>query len=57
VPWLLRDEASILALIGLSAQADLPAGATTPSQQRLLEIGMALATRPRCCCSTRWRPD
>ncbi len=46
-PWLLRDEASILALIGLSAQADLPAGATTPSQQRLLEIGMALATRPR----------
>jgi len=46
-PWLLRDEASILALIGLSDQADLPAGATTPSQQRLLEIGMALATRPR----------
>ena len=46
-PWLLRDEASILALIGLSAQADLPAGATTPSQQRLLEIGTALATRPR----------
>jgi branched-chain amino acid transport system ATP-binding protein len=46
-PWLLRDEASILALIGLSTQAELPAGATTPSQQRLLEIGMALATRPR----------
>jgi branched-chain amino acid transport system ATP-binding protein len=34
-------------LIGLSAQADLPAAAITPSQQRLLEIGMALATRPR----------
>ncbi|HSW05970.1 MAG TPA: ABC transporter ATP-binding protein, partial [Aquabacterium sp.] len=46
-PWLLRDEASILALISLKAQAGLPAAAITPSQQRLLEIGMALATRPR----------
>jgi len=46
-PWLLRDEASILALIGLQAQAALPAAAITPSQQRLLEIGMALATRPK----------
>lgn len=46
-PWLLRDADSILTLIGLSAQADLPAAAVTPSQQRLLEIGMALATRPR----------
>ena len=46
-PPLLRDEASILALIGLGAQAALPAAAVTPSQQRLLEIGMALATRPR----------
>jgi branched-chain amino acid transport system ATP-binding protein len=45
--WQLRDEAGILGLIGLAAQADLPAGAITPSQQRLLEIGMALATRPR----------
>ncbi len=45
--WLLKDEASILALIGLAAQAALPAAAITPSQQRLLEIGMALATRPR----------
>ncbi|HSI59265.1 MAG TPA: ABC transporter ATP-binding protein [Ideonella sp.] len=43
----LGDEAGILRLIGLSAQAALPAGAITPSQQRLLEIGMALATRPR----------
>jgi len=42
-----RTPASILGLIGLSAQADLPAAAITPSQQRLLEIGMALATRPR----------
>jgi branched-chain amino acid transport system ATP-binding protein len=46
-PPLLRNEASILALIGLGAQAALPAAAVTPSQQRLLEIGMALATRPR----------
>ena len=45
--WLLKDEASILNLIGLKAQADLPAAAITPSQQRLLEIGMALATRPK----------
>jgi branched-chain amino acid transport system ATP-binding protein len=45
--WLLKDAASILNLIGLSAQAGLPAAAITPSQQRLLEIGMALATRPR----------
>ena len=45
--WLLKDEASILQLIGLADQAMLPAAAITPSQQRLLEIGMALATRPR----------
>ncbi|MFY9513147.1 MAG: ABC transporter ATP-binding protein [Rubrivivax sp.] len=45
--WLLKDVASILNLIGLAAQAALPAAAITPSQQRLLEIGMALATRPR----------
>ena len=47
VPWALRDAQSILALIGLSHLADLPAAAITPSQQRLLEIGMALATRPK----------
>ncbi|MFC6281819.1 MULTISPECIES: ABC transporter ATP-binding protein [Polaromonas] len=45
--WLLRDASSILALTGLTAQAALPASSITPSQQRLLEIGMALATRPR----------
>jgi branched-chain amino acid transport system ATP-binding protein len=45
--WLLKDEDSILHLIGLSDLARLPAAAITPSQQRLLEIGMALATRPR----------
>lgn len=45
--WHLRDELSILELIGLAHLAELPAGAITPSQQRLLEIGMALATRPR----------
>lgn len=47
VPWALRDEASILSVIGLAHLADLPAAAITPSQQRVLEIGMALATRPR----------
>jgi branched-chain amino acid transport system ATP-binding protein len=46
-PPLLQDEASILALIGLREQAAWPAAPITPSQQRLLEIGMALATRPR----------
>lgn len=45
--WHLRDAQSILELIGLAPLADLPAGTVTPSQQRLLEIGMALATRPR----------
>ena len=45
--WLLKDETSILNLIGLVDQAGLPAVAITPSQQRLLEIGMALATRPK----------
>jgi branched-chain amino acid transport system ATP-binding protein len=45
--WLLKDTVSILNLIGLTAQTALPAGAITPSQQRLLEIGMALATRPK----------
>ena len=47
VPWALRDAAGILRLVGLSEQAGLRAGDVTPSQQRLLEIGMALSTRPR----------
>ena len=45
------DQASevgaLLERLGLSAQADRPAADLTPSQQRLLEIGMALATHPR----------
>ncbi len=45
--WHLRDAFSILELIGLASLTDLPAGVLTPSQQRALEIGMALATRPR----------
>jgi branched-chain amino acid transport system ATP-binding protein len=45
--WLLKDAQSILNLIGLDKLSALPAAAITPSQQRLLEIGMALATRPR----------
>jgi branched-chain amino acid transport system ATP-binding protein len=47
VPWALKDAASILRLIGLDEQTSLRAGDITPSQQRLLEVGMALATRPR----------
>jgi branched-chain amino acid transport system ATP-binding protein len=47
VPWALRTPVSILTLIGLQGQAALPASAITPAQQRLLEIGMALATRPK----------
>ena len=44
---LLADAASILSLIGLEEQAADPAASLTPSQQRRLEVGMALATRPR----------
>ena len=47
VPWVLRDADRILQLIGLEQQATQRAGDITPSQQRLLEIGMALATRPK----------
>ena len=47
VPWALRDAQGVLALTGLSAQIDTRAADITPAQQRLLEIGMALATRPR----------
>lgn len=46
-PALLDSSQSILALIGLDNMADMRAADITPSQQRLLEIGMALATRPR----------
>ncbi|MDM0077540.1 ABC transporter ATP-binding protein [Variovorax sp. J2P1-59] len=43
----LRSEGDILDMLGLSALADRNAADVTPSQQRLLEIGMALGTRPR----------
>ncbi|HSV59355.1 MAG TPA: ABC transporter ATP-binding protein [Variovorax sp.] len=43
----LRSEAEILAMLGLESLAAQRAGDITPSQQRLLEIGMALGTRPR----------
>ena len=46
-PWALRDATSILNVIGLAEQAASPAAALTPAQQRLLEVGMALATQPR----------
>jgi branched-chain amino acid transport system ATP-binding protein len=38
---------SILAFVGLGEAAATPAAALTPSRQRLLEIAMALAVRPR----------
>jgi branched-chain amino acid transport system ATP-binding protein len=43
----LHDDTQILDFLGLAELAALPAAEVTPSQQRLLEIGMALATRPR----------
>ena len=43
----LGEPATILEFLGLGDCATLPAGAVTPARQRLLEIGMALATRPR----------
>ena len=43
----LADVPSILGFIGLERAAAQPAGTITPARQRLLEIGMALATRPR----------
>src|SRR5437879_9575176 len=43
----LADVPAILEFLGLADFASSPAGAVTPARQRLLEIGMALATRPR----------
>jgi len=43
----LKSEHDILDMLGLASIADRPASEVTPSQQRLLEIGMALGTRPR----------
>jgi branched-chain amino acid transport system ATP-binding protein len=43
----LGDVPAILGFLGLTAEAGRLAGAITPARQRLLEIGMALATRPR----------
>jgi branched-chain amino acid transport system ATP-binding protein len=41
------DAVKILGFLGLAPFAAVPAGALTPSRQRLLEIGMALGARPR----------
>ena len=43
----LRSVEEILSMLGLEKLSAQTAGAITPSQQRLLEIGMALGTRPR----------
>jgi branched-chain amino acid transport system ATP-binding protein len=51
--WRRRERASLAAVgpildfLGLAPEAAVPAGALTSARQRLLEIGMALATRPR----------
>jgi ABC-type branched-subunit amino acid transport system ATPase component len=42
-----NDARTILGFLGLAEAAAVPAGALTPSRQRLLEIGMALGARPR----------
>jgi branched-chain amino acid transport system ATP-binding protein len=43
----LADVPAILDFLGLADSAAVPARAVTPARQRWLEIGMALATRPR----------
>ena len=43
----LAEVPAILDFLGLAPSATLAARAITPARQRLLEIGMALATRPR----------
>jgi branched-chain amino acid transport system ATP-binding protein len=40
---------TILDEIGLSDQQDTPAGVLSHGDQRLLELGIAVATRPRLC--------
>jgi branched-chain amino acid transport system ATP-binding protein len=46
-PAVLADVPAILDFLGLADDAARPAGVIPPARQRLLEIGMALATRPR----------
>ena len=46
-PPALKGARDILALLKLDHLASMRAAEVTPSQQRLLEIGMALGTRPR----------
>ncbi len=43
----LGDVPAILGFLGLTDVAEWPTRSITPARQRLLEIGMALATRPR----------
>ena len=43
----LADVPAILDFLGLTQAAALPARGITPARQRLLEIGMALSTRPK----------
>lgn len=45
-PELTGPALEVMARIGLAERADVPASALSHGEQRLLEIGMALATRP-----------
>ena len=50
-----RRARASLAEVGLGATAACRARRSAHGEQRALEVGLALATRPRCCCSTsRW---
>ncbi len=59
-PWISRTEKArvrshaeeMLELTGLRAKADRLVGELSHGDQRAAEIAMALALRPRCCCST-----
>ena len=57
MPWALRDAASILQLIGLSAQA--AAAGRLPSRRRSSACWRSAWRWRRgraCCCWTKWRP-
>ena len=57
MPWALRDAASILPVIGLSAQARL--AGLAPSRRRSSACWRSAWRWRRgraCCCSTKWRP-
>ena len=53
---LVEQAEAVLARVGLAGVGSHIAGTLSHGHQRQLEIAMALAGSPRCCCSTsRWR--